>query len=453
MTVQTIRKRMYEVVAAQACTVKSPDGMVLCKAAPGERVRFIAPASSVILSDESAQVSPVSEAVRRQKQVRPNPVIGFALHDKYAACANVEELVSVRSNYMADVEGGVWKFSLAALEYGDGAFLSVVALRDFLSPLPNLKSARNMFYGCVLSVNSVTRIAESVPEVEGAVLTLGIDIRLMHSERVKTALLLLENKGWLLEVQYNTPVGVPTLAELEYLESNGKQYIDTEIVPLMDTRMYIDVDILKLNTGVNSLFGVRNYIGERIVFYDVYYNDEKNIGLRPYILWSGTERPDSRFTMEFTGSDILLNGVSVKRYTPENNELSTANKLRLFAMNYGNGTVSQYATARMYAFRLYSPSEVLLDLIPVLDETGTPCMFDKVKSNYLYNSGNVAFKWALKSAPMGLRARAVSSPVQLPQSPVFAKRIDGIFYWCHYASDTSGWSRFSSVNEAENMLQ
>lgn len=453
MKVQTIREKMYEVVATQACTVKTPDGMLLCMAAPGERTRFIAPASSVILSDESAQVVPVSDAVRRQKQLQSNSTIGFALHDKYAACANVEDLVSVRSNYMADVESGVWKFSLAALEYGDGAFLSVVALRDFLTPLPNLKSGRNMFYGCVLSVNSVLRIAESVPEVEAAVLTLGIDIRLMHSEMVKKALLLLENKGWLLEVQYNTPDGVPTLAELEYLESNGKQYIDTEIVPLMDTRMYIDVDILKLNTGINSLFGVRNYIGERIVFYDVYYNDEKNIGLRPYILWGGTERPASRFTMEFTGSDILLDGVSVKRYTPENNELSTANKLRLFAMNYGNNTVSQYATARIYAFRLYSPSEVLLDLIPVLDETGTPCMFDKVKNNYLYNSGNVAFKWELKSAPMSLRARAVSSPVQLPQSPVFAKKSDGFLFWCHYASDTSGWSMFSSVNEAENMLK
>ena len=453
MIVQTIRERIYEVQTAQGCTVKSPDGKLLCVAAPGESVRFIAPALFVLLSDESARVTPVSGAGLRPYLLQSKPANGGALNDKYADCVDVEEMVSVRGDYVADVEGGVWKYSLEALEYGDGAFLSVVGLRDFLSPLHHLKSARNMFYGCVLSVNSVTRIAESVPEVEGAVLTLGIDIRLMHSEKVKSALLLLENKGWLLEVQYNTPAGVPTLAELEYLESSGKQYIDTEIVPLMDTRLYIDVDILKVNSGVNSLFGVRNYVGERVVFYDVYYNDEKNIGPRPYIIWGGTGCPASRFTMEFTGSDILLNGVSVKRYTPENNALSTANKLRLFAMNYGNGTVSQYATARIYAFRLYSPSEVLLDLIPVLDETGTPCMFDKVKNNYLYNSGNVAFKWELKSAPMSLRARAVSSPVQLPQSPVFAKRIDGIFYWCHYASDTSGWSRFSSVNEAENMLQ
>ncbi len=58
MTVPTIRERIYEVVATQTCTVTTPDGLLVCVAEPGVPVSFVAPASSVELSDDDACLTP-----------------------------------------------------------------------------------------------------------------------------------------------------------------------------------------------------------------------------------------------------------------------------------------------------------------------------------------------------------------------------------------------------------
>ena len=58
MTVQTIRERIYEVVATQTCTVTTPDGTLICVVEPGSPGSFVAPTFSVEVSDEAACVTP-----------------------------------------------------------------------------------------------------------------------------------------------------------------------------------------------------------------------------------------------------------------------------------------------------------------------------------------------------------------------------------------------------------
>lgn len=140
-------------------------------------------------------------------------------------------MLSVQAGYVTDVDSGVWRYSLKGLVNGDGLFTSVVSLRDFLAELPGLQSGKNMFYCCALSLCSVKIIARTVPVVEQGVLTQGIDIRCKKSSVLSKALRLLESKGWTLEVQYNSPPGMPTLAELEYLESDGTSNI---LIPLYE---------------------------------------------------------------------------------------------------------------------------------------------------------------------------------------------------------------------------
>ena len=451
-TVKTIPGRIYQVLTPQNCVVTKGDGTLIALSEMGTPACFTATGSEVELSDESAVLCPVSAPYRRCRisgaQMPHSPI----LDSKYEHCVNGQDMQAVQSDYVTDVAGGLWKYSLASLENGDGVFQSVVALREFLPPLPNLRSAHNMFYGCTLSVESVKRIAESVPETDGAVMTLGIDIRRMHAEPLKEALLQLERKGWLLEVQYNVPPGVPTLAELEYLESSGKQYIDTPIVPQMDTCLFMDVDILRVNSGMNTLFGVRNNSEGKTLFYDAYFSDEHNLGLRNYQKSVVVALPTERFTVEFTNSEILLNGESVLSFSLNSTKMETSQRLRLFAMNYNTQGVSQWSSIRLYAFRISSSESPLLDLIPVLDETGTACLFDRVSESYLRNSGSGSFKWSLKQSPLSLRRSAGRLPLQLPRSPVWAKVVNGRLFWCHYASDLSGWSAFASVQDAQNTL-
>lgn len=95
--------------------------------------------------------------------------------------------------------------------------------------------------------------------------------------------------------------------------------------------------------------------------------------------------------------------------------------------------------------------QLLYDLIPVLDETGEACLFDKVSQQYFYNEGEGKFGWALKPAVMRLRSTVPSSLV-LPRSPIWARVSDNQLEWCHYVSHTDGWQQFASIEEAQENL-
>ena len=176
--------------------------------------------------------------------------------------------------------------------------------------------------------------------------------------------------------EYDLPAGYK---KLEYLESNGTQYIDTLIVPQTDTRLFIDVERVNVRSGTNTLFGVRNEVGSAQRFYDAYFNSATpdDLSLRPCVS-TKINFPDGRFTVEFTGSEIKVNGEVVYSYTPEVLTFDSAKTLLLYAMKYTNTSINQWSAIKVYRFRLTSPTETLIDFVPVLNETGTPCMYDTV---------------------------------------------------------------------------
>lgn len=228
MIVPTIPSKIYEVQATQTCEILTDDGLLIGVADRDNRVSFVAPGSSVVLSDDSAVLTAVSRPPFHRLHIENKGTVSSpSFLSKYEHCTSVADVVSVQSEYVADIDAGVWRYSLKSLEDGNGMFTSVVSLRDFLTALPGLQSGKNMFSGCVLSLCSVKNIARTVPMVEAGILTLGIDIRQKNSTELAAALKLLENKGWVLEVQYNTPNGVPSLAELDYLEhpSSAAQFV------------------------------------------------------------------------------------------------------------------------------------------------------------------------------------------------------------------------------------
>lgn len=247
--------------------------------------------------------------------------------------------------------------------------------------------------------------------------------------RLKLALLQGGAGGWL-------PKG---FTELDYLESSGTQYIETGIVPQADTRLYIESEIVSVRAGVNSLFGCRNEVGTTQYLYDAYFNVKTETplsgGLRPIKNFNIEYPEKQRFSAAFTGSEVLFNEATVGKYTPATVTYETSKQLLLFAMNYKNN-VSQQSIAKIYSFVLASPERTLLNLVPVLDETGEPCMWDTVSRQKLPNAGQGRFGYRIKATEKVVEPNATTYSLRAPRDP-------------YYVAPSGVYARQAGENELE----
>lgn len=445
MIVKTVRNRKYAVTAIQPCRVSAPDGSLICEVRPGNPAMFHARSSYVVVDDDAASVTLISQPARRLfRKWERNPE--SVLLCKYEHCTGVDEMSAVQRDYVTDISDGVWRYSLESLENGDSAFLSVVALRDFIAELPKLKSGKNMFSGCVLSLLSVRIIAASVSCVSGATLSLGIDIRIKNKPEVAEALALLERKGWELEVQYNIPPGVPTLAELEYIESDSAANIVIPVKSLLQGARFESTTDIQIFSQQRSLLG---FMGTSSLYWGATAEGYFELGAgsvatnAPYvrsIVKFGLVRDESVWLSELSGDGWSISRDSFPSALPQRWEYG------LFALPQDN---NYKGIVRIWSCEIICENERLL-LIPVLDETGEVCMFDQLSQRYFYSNGFGTFKWALKQSPMSLRTRVTS--LLLPRSPIWARLNEGVLEWCHYTGNTEGWQQFASPEEAQEIL-
>ncbi len=462
MIVQTIRERLYEVVSTKANVIFAPDGTVICMADADTRITFVAPASFVEMSDDDAKVTPTFNPARRLFRLQSAGTHLPASRSKYSRCASVAEMRQVQTDYVADIADGIWYYTLEALETGDSAFESVVGLREFRVSLPALRSGYRMFSGCILSLESVRCIAHSLPPVINGTLTLGIDVRLMRSAPLQELLKQMESKGWLLEVQYNTPAGVPILAELEYLQSSGKQFLLIDEPFKKGTGFSADACFADSRLAQNSYYlyfyhlvfnsSYRLYAGLNGTAHYLHNDEYGNYGslLKAY---SSDGRCMFSYNFLSSGEKVLKTSAGTYNQAITAAYVKQSSKFPILGLwNEMTGANSAIACEmRIYSLQMSQGGEITRDLIPVLDETGEACLFDKVSQSYFRNAGSGAFSWALKPAPMMRRGR--SAPLQLPRSPVWARvAADGSTEWCHYTGNPEGWSRFSSPEEAMELL-
>lgn len=65
----------------------------------------------------------------------------------------------------------------------------------------------------------------------------------------------------------------------------------------------------------------------------------------------------------------------------------------MFARNAGGYVDNHFANCRIYNAKFYDNGMLKLDLIPVLDISGRPAMFDEVSNTLFYNQGTGEFTY------------------------------------------------------------
>jgi hypothetical protein len=329
---------------------------------------------------------------------------------RYAECETVEDIEAINPVYWedggsGDMEGGCWLYQLPSLKNGDNMFSPTklaatyngrISLWKFVGNLQSLESGVDMFAGCALDYESVRRIADTLPIVTTGNVTIGIDYTLETDTATQEALAVIRGKGWTVEEEYNLPYG---FTELEYLENNGKQRIDTGIIAQDDMSFEYQFVLENYGNAYLPLFG--NFYRSGAPFFGVGFI---NGSYRPFwgidggAIWMHDGKLPYGVDMLVTaekgvGSLVMPDFSKTVTYTAESLEGNANTILIGEAPQFGN---NGYIIKHKH-FAIKQEEQTILDLVPVLDPTGVPCMYNKVSKQCFYNSGKGKFGYKIKA--------------------------------------------------------
>lgn len=191
----------------------------------------------------------------------------------------------------------------------------------------------------------------------------------------------------------------PPYAEVEYLESNGTQWIDTRVVGMSPCRFrgsfaYTELQdngiiIGAVNTNqlaTMAIYGIGQYPrGNNFIRVGNSYQSFGNVPL-------GTaEKFD--VIISSTNAVVMSGGVQVAQISVSANQNVGAN-LYLFAINR-NGFANFHAKAKVLHFQIYVGESLVRDFVPVrfTNEIGQSdgAMYDRVSGQLFRNQGTGAF--------------------------------------------------------------
>ena len=192
-------------------------------------------------------------------------------------------------------------------------------------------------------------------------------------------------------------VGIPTVdfkeielpdgyTQVEYVESNGTQYIDTGFKANNNTRVVMDFEITDKPTDIHALYGARaSTTSSCFVFlwsgsrFRVYYNNSYND--------IGNADVTGGRTVDQNKETTLFDDAS---RTYENVEFATPKTLKLLASDNG-GTVRWNAYAKVYSCKIYDNDVLIRNYVPCVNANGIAGLYDLVHDEFYTNAGTGEF--------------------------------------------------------------
>lgn len=183
---------------------------------------------------------------------------------------------------------------------------------------------------------------------------------------------------------------------VNYLQSSGTQWINTEITPSQDTKVIIK--FMADEWGYESLIGGRaapDSNDQFTTYFDAEFGGRflfRMDGMSSAITYKGFKIKTiyiaelSGTKMEFTledGTISFTSGVTISDFS------STIPMLLFKAQNVSGSGLN----GKVYSCKIYHQDSLVRDFVPCLDADGKPCMFDFVSRKPFYNKGIGSFTW------------------------------------------------------------
>ena len=179
---------------------------------------------------------------------------------------------------------------------------------------------------------------------------------------------------------------------LEYIESTGTQWINTNVMPNENTKLDIDFSFTENTTnGHTQVFGSRENWQSKGFYFGVQSDtlgngwwgqfNSSNTGA----LSAASDR--NRHTVSFS-KNVYLDNTLVKTFT---GGLTPYTYIALFGSFEGNTTAASCSCQKLYSCKIYSGESLLKDLVPAKTLNDVVCLYDKVSKTFIYNSGTGDF--------------------------------------------------------------
>ena len=183
---------------------------------------------------------------------------------------------------------------------------------------------------------------------------------------------------------------------LEYIDSDGTQYIDTKIVGRSGISMEMDMEILVWTQ--NLIAGSRGSQGR---FYLAGVNANPNntssygwlLGYSDYTTVSNQEpRTNTRYTIHSTlkagEQSLIVNGENV---ITRSDDIVVDTGRTIYICGYNNGGIQSPSGIRIYGLKLYYEDTLVRDYVPVKNSSGVPGLFDKVDGVFYPSNSDTPF--------------------------------------------------------------
>lgn len=169
--------------------------------------------------------------------------------------------------------------------------------------------------------------------------------------------------------------------QLEYIQSSGTQYVDTNVKPTQAFLLDISIQTLQTTSGGIAV-------------------SDQTWGTNGFGVWcnaaafgSQTKQSlslynDAPIVIKLSQSGLFLNGSSI--WTVNSETFTVPANMYLFALNR-NGIISEKLTGKLYSCKLYDNATLIRDFIPCKNDAGAIGLYDLVNSKFYGNAGTGAF--------------------------------------------------------------
>ena len=175
-----------------------------------------------------------------------------------------------------------------------------------------------------------------------------------------------------------------TYQEVEYIESNGTQYIDTLEYAKNNMRIELDMKLTSAD-GDQKFFG--SYGGSGICLGTL--GNKWRFGNSSWQYNTGTTT-NSRILVVVASNNYMFGGSA---YNSSSNAITANNSHTMLAMGIAyNGSVFAKANMRLYNLKIFDNGSLIRDYVPCyLKNGGTIGLYDMVTGTFIENAGTGTF--------------------------------------------------------------
>ena len=229
------------------------------------------------------------------------------------------------------------------------------------------------------------------------------------------------------------------LIALDYIESTGTQFIDTEFIPDSNTRVVMDFDLTTVTSeGWAALFATRtdnskNAFGiySNSAFTSV-YDTFGTLYLQPKVSLKGRHVIDKNKNVTML-DDAVINTFGTSTFVGDAS-------LRLLWESSATPQYDYPFIGKLYSCKIYDNDTLIRDYIPVLDSNNTPCLYDKVHGVFYYNQGTGDF---VAGEQNGIVTNSYWKEIDMEGTPKYEQLVNYTMlydYGDECTDVTGGWS-------------